>query len=427
MKILFLDQAFHPDVVASGQVLTDLAVSLAQAGHQVTVVTGANGYDDTGRRFPLREIWNGIEIRRVPAVRLGKGSRWRRVVDFGSFLTLCALRLATLRRHDVVVAMTSPPLISVLGALFASLRRGRLVVWVMDLNPDEAIAAGWLRSGSHTARLLQRLLDVSLRRAATVVVLDRFMRDRILARGIDPAKVTTIPPWSHDDVGRFDTEGRERFRSRHGLAGKFVVMYAGNHSPCHPLDTLLHAARELRTHEAVRFAFVGGGSEVEKVRRFAEAHRLPNIVQLPYQPLLDLAATLSAADLHAVALGDPFVGIVHPCKIYNILRVGGPVLYIGPPASHIADLAARLPAGFVTSCTHGDVAGVVAGILAARGDSRVNPSSGRRSEPVARQYSKALLLPQLVSVLAGGSTPLHPRSLTAAVSQPEHPCSPFCV
>jgi len=421
MKILFLNQAFHPDVVASGQVLTDLAVSLARTGHQVTVVTGANGYDDTQRRFPRREIWNNIEIKRVPAVRLGKESRWRRAVDFGSFLTLCALRLATLRRHDVVVAMTSPPLISVLGALFASVRRGRLVVWVMDLNPDEAIAAGWLRSASHTTRLLQRLLDFSLRRAATVVVLDRFMRDRILARGIEPVKVTTIPPWSHDDDVRFDTQGRERFRSRHGLAEKFVVMYAGNHSPCHPLDTLLHAARELRTHEAIMFAFVGGGSEVGKVRRFAEGHRLANVVQLPYQPLSDLGATLSAADLHAVALGDPFVGIVHPSKIYNILRVGGPVLYIGPPESHIADLAARLPAGIVTSCTHGDVAGVVAGILAARRHSCVNRSTGHRSEPVPRQYSKALLLPQLVSVLTHRSTPLDSRSPTAAVSRPEHP------
>ena len=85
MKILFLNQAFHPDVVASGQVLTDLAVSLARTGHQVTVVTGANGYDDTQRRFPRREIWNNIEIKRVPAVRLGKESRWRRAVDFGSF------------------------------------------------------------------------------------------------------------------------------------------------------------------------------------------------------------------------------------------------------------------------------------------------------------------------------------------------------
>ena len=421
MKILFLNQAFYPDVVASGQVLTDLVVSLARTGHQVTVVTGANGYDDTQRRFQRRESWNGIEIRRVPTVRLGKGSRWRRAVDFGIFLTLCALRLATLRRHDVVVAMTSPPLISVLGALFASLRRGRLVVWVMDLNPDEAVAAGWLRSASHTARLLQRLLDYSLRRAAKVVVLDRFMRDRILARGIEPAKVTSIPPWSHDDDVKFDAQGRERFRRRHSLAGKFVVMYAGNHSPCHPLDTLLHAARELRTHEAVMFAFVGGGSEVEKVRRFAEAHRLANVVQLPYQPLSDLGATLSAADLHAVVLGDPFVGIVHPSKIYNILRVGGPVLYIGPPESHIADLASRLPSGSVTSCTHGDVAGVVAGILATRGDSRVNRSAGRRSEPVARQHSKALLLPQLVSVLIHSSTPLDRRSPNAAVSQPEHP------
>ena len=42
--------------------------------------------------------------------------------------------------------------------------------------------------------------------------------------------------------------------------------------------------------------------------------------------------------IHVVVMGDPFVGLIHPCKIYNILRLGTPVLYIGPAESHITDL-----------------------------------------------------------------------------------------
>jgi colanic acid biosynthesis glycosyl transferase WcaI len=52
-----------------------------------------------------------------------------------------------------------------------------------------------------------------------------------------------------------------------------------------------------------------------------------------------LSGSLSAADLHVVVMGDPFVGLVHPCKIYNILSVGAPVLYIGPRLSHISEIA----------------------------------------------------------------------------------------
>lgn len=32
------------------------------------------------------------------------------------------------------------------------------------------------------------------------------------------------------------------------------------------------------------------------------------------------------------------VGIVHPCKIYNILTIGVAVLYFGPHPSHLTDI-----------------------------------------------------------------------------------------
>jgi len=54
-----------------------------------------------------------------------------------------------------------------------------------------------------------------------------------------------VPPWSLTSTVHFDEEGRQSFRERHNLSEKFVVMYAGNHSPCHPLETLLEAARHL--------------------------------------------------------------------------------------------------------------------------------------------------------------------------------------
>ena len=66
------------------------------------------------------------------------------MLDFASYWASCLLRLAFLPRFDVVVALTSPPLISLLGAIFASFKGARFVFWMMDLNPDEAIAAGWL-------------------------------------------------------------------------------------------------------------------------------------------------------------------------------------------------------------------------------------------------------------------------------------------
>jgi glycosyltransferase involved in cell wall biosynthesis len=398
MKVLLLNQCFHPDVASSGQHLTDLAVELAVRGHRVTVVASRRGYDDPTVRFAKRETWKGISIIRIPSLGLGKQSKWRRALDFASYWLSCLSRLFVLPRFDVVVALTSPPLISFLGALFARLKGTRFVYWVMDLNPDQAIAAGWLHERSPLCKLLDIMLRYSLRRADCVVALDRFMKARIAAKGVPAANIVVIPPWSHDEEIGYDEHGRQRFRARHRLNDKFVIMYSGNHSPCHPLDTLLEAAERLACHPQIVFCFVGGGKEFRKVQNFASQRRMKNIVCLPYQPLDQLSESLSAADLHVVVLGDPFVGIVHPCKIYNILRIGFPFLAIGPASSHLTDLLAQsnLGEGGI-AVRHGDVQQIVEYIedSAAAKEWR----SVRRPGRIADCYSKAVLLPRMIDIL----------------------------
>lgn len=391
MKFLLLNQCFHPDVVATAQHLTDLATQLSARGHEVTVIASDRGYDDASVRFPRREIWNNIRIIRIPSMSLGKSSRWRRALNFGSFAVVCALRLLLLPRFDVVVALTSPPLISFLGALLVRLRDGRFCFWVMDLNPDEAIVAGWLKENSLTATVFQQMLRYSFKHAERIVVLDRFMEERVLAKGVDPQRVTVIPPWSNDDAVRFSEAGREAFRQKHGLGDRFVVMYAGNHSPCHPLDTLLEAALKLRTRDDIVFCFIGGGSEHAKVKEFACDHSLNNVRTLPYQPLSELSSSLSAADLHVVVMGDAFVGIVHPSKIYNIISIGAPALYIGPQPSHISELA--FP---VIHKHHGDVDGVTKAIVQAS-------HQPTRTTYETKAFKKELLLPQLLKAIEGDS------------------------
>ena len=396
LNILLLNQCFYPDVVSTAQHLTDLAVELAGAGHSVTVVASRRGYDDPSILLPRRQTWKGISIVRIGSLALGKKSRWRRVVSSASFWIRCILTLLRLPRFDVVLALTSPPLISLLGAWFCRLKGGRLVVWMMDLNPDQAIAAGWLRPGSLLARLLERMLRFTLRQADSIIALDRFMKDRLAAKQIDPAKIHVIPPWTHDDSVRYDLRGRRAFRQQHGLQDKFVVMYSGNHSVCHPLDTLLEAAVRLSHDGRFAFCFVGGGAEFENVKEFARSRRLGNVVCLPYQPMELLSGSLSAADVHAVVLGDPFVGIVHPCKIYNVLRIGVPFIAIGPERSHVTDLFTDGEvADLGLSVRHGDAASIVEFLEDTAAASEWRGLA--RDVSAASRFTKAALLPLMLA------------------------------
>jgi hypothetical protein len=111
-----------------------------------------------------------------------------------------------------------------------------------------------------------------------------------------------------------------------------------------------------------------------------------------------LAASLSAADLHTIVMGENFVGIVHPCKLYNILAIGSPFLYIGPAESHISEIAARSNGGYgAYSAKTGDVNAVVKHILDA-----ASQTLHRARVPVseiASTFSRTTLLPRLIALI----------------------------
>jgi hypothetical protein len=65
-------------------------------------------------------------------------------------------------------------------------------------------------------------------------------------------------------------------------------------------------------------------------------------------------------------MGNSFVGIVHPCKVYNILKLGIPFLYIGPPESHVTDMLPPEGAGWARLSQHGEIDRVVSQILEAK-------------------------------------------------------------
>ena len=95
------------------------------------------------------------------------------------------------------------------------------------------------------------------------------------------------------------------------------------------------------------------------------------------------------------------LGLVHPCKIYNVLAVGAPVVYIGPEPSHVTEIMAGLPGHPWIRVSHGAPEDL------ARQIQQLRPATiGRERRmmvEVSMRYSRAALLPQLVAVLENGS------------------------
>lgn len=398
MRILLVNQTYLPDLASTAQHLGDLARCLAQRGHDVRVLASIRCYEDPARVHPRHESREGAQIRRIGAFGFGKGARWRRIADSIGFFLNLVFALLTEPTPDVMVSLTSPPLLPVIVAAIARLRGVRFVYWAMDLNPEEAIALGYLRGDSALAGALLALAGWALRQADPVIALDAYMAAHIRRYGVAPERIVVLPPWAHHPAAMVDGEVN-RFRLRFNLGSSFVVMYSGNHSPCHPLDTLLGAALELRNEPDIVFCFVGGGSGKQQVRAFRDEHHLDSIRDLPYQPLDELPWSLAAADLHVVVMGDAFVGIVHPCKIYGVLAVDAPVLFIGPRHSHIGDLLAQDARAAGQMVSHGDVAGAVEAIRAA------HPlrQRSRGHEIIAGQFDPRVLMSRMATVIEGAT------------------------
>jgi len=365
--VVFVSQVFVPDPAAVGQYVADVAFELARRGksnekYDVRVYASARGYENPGAVYPRRETLNGADVRRFPFASFGKKSMPRRVLGTAAFMIQAFFAVLFTRRIAGVFFSTSPPLIGLPISIAALIRRVPIVFWAMDLNPDQLIALGKLKPADWTCRLLETANRFILRRTVMVIALDRFMADRLAARNVPRSNMLVIPPWPLEELGQTGPAFSDQnpFRARHGLAGKFVIMYSGNHSPSNPLTTLLDAVVQLKDEADIRFLFVGGGSGKREVEDYIRDKNLSNALSLPYQPLAELKHSLSAADVHVVSLGQNMVGIVHPCKIYGAMAVGRPILFLGPKPSHISDLLDRHDIG-IHVC-HGDVPGVIAAI-----------------------------------------------------------------
>ena len=146
MRLYFLNRYFHPDHSATSQMLSDLVFALAERGHRITVITSRLSYDDPTMRLPRRETLHGVEIVRLATTGFGRGGLVGRAADYATFgLAAAWLLLWRLRRGDMVVTKTDPPLLSLITTPIARLRRARAVNWLQDIFPEVATGLGMAR------------------------------------------------------------------------------------------------------------------------------------------------------------------------------------------------------------------------------------------------------------------------------------------
>ena len=362
-RILLVNQHYFPDVASTGQHLTDLAEHLARDGYDVEVLTGRGRYVAGRMAVPDCEVRNGVTIRRLRTTAFGRGSHLGRICDYLSFYLRVLARLLFGPRREGVIFLTTPPLLSVLGAIARAVRGQRYAVWSMDLHPDAEVASGMLRGGGVVARTLEWANATGYRNADFVVDLGPYMKERLVAKRVAPERTRTIPIWSaKEDIAPIRRD-MNPLVDELGLGERFVVMYSGNAGLVHDFRDICEGMRLLKDDPRIYFLFVGDGPRRPQIEAFARDYGIRNFDYRGYFARDQLRYSLSLGDAHLISLKSAFVGISVPGKLYGIMAAARPALFIGPKRCESAETILEAKCGLVLDPEDGGGGARLAGIL----------------------------------------------------------------
>ncbi len=392
MHILVLNEYYPPDTSATAK-MAAMAVEALAERHRVTVLAGRPSYDPSERHpyyFLRREVRGNVVVERVGSTTYPRFRMRARVSNYLSYVSLAVPRALTIRA-DIILAMTDPPFVGIAGALVAKMTGRPFVYNIRDLYPDMALGGGIVRP-SHWVNVWENLHRRALRRAARVIVLGEDMRDRIVAKGVDPSRVVIVRDGVPlpDSVPTVTDPVAQEIR----CGFPFVLIHAGNLGFSGAWETLTSAARLLEG-DGVGLVFVGDGAVRPQVE--ASAAGCPAVRFLAFRPPRQIPSVLAAGDLHVVTVKRGLEGVVVPSKLYPILAAGRPVLAVAPEESDVVRIVRRCGCGIAADPD--DPAGVAEAVRRVAHAPEQIAHMGRRAREIAATYDRVTQLKILVETI----------------------------
>ena len=326
MTLLICCQHYYPEMVSTGQTMTELATKLSKRGMKVTVYCGQPTVIARDK-IPKVVYHEGVRVCRLWGTRFAKRFLWGRVINGLTFMVSVMGALFKIPVGSEVMVLTNPPFLVGCVGLVSWVKRFRVTVLHFDLYPETPIVLGLLSKTGIVAKLWRRWNAIGFKQAQHLVVLGECMAS-VLSGSlsvVDQKKITMIPIWANSDL--LGQPGNPQvFREKWGLGDDFVVLYSGNMGRFHDMTTLVEASQLL--DDRVKMLFVGHGHKRPYVEKHCKVYD-----HVPTDHLPDL---LACASVGIVTLMPDQVGLSVPSKAVGLLSAGVPVIAVMPEHSQIA-------------------------------------------------------------------------------------------
>jgi glycosyltransferase involved in cell wall biosynthesis len=327
-RILLLTQWFDPEPTFKGLVF---ARELARQGFDVEVLTGFPNYpggklySGYSLKWLQREVIDGVLITRVPLYPSHDQSAIRRVLNYVSFAASAVLYgLLGAKKPDVVYAYHPPLTVGIAAVFIRFFRRVPVVYDIQDMWPDTLRVTGMLTKPLFLT-LIGKVCYWVYRHVDHIVVLSPGFKRLLAERGVADHKVDVIYNWC-DEASLSSPSGV--LATAFPPSDKFRILFAGNMGKAQALDAVLDAAKLLSSgFPQICFVLLGGGVELERLKKQTKEFELSNVNFLPAVPMSEVGSMLAEADALLVHLKkDPLFQITIPSKIQAYMAVGKPIL-----------------------------------------------------------------------------------------------------
>ena len=409
MKILYISQYFPPEMGAPAARASELARHWAEAGHDVSILTGFPNHP-TGvvplewrtrlRRMVYREKVGRVDVFRTWLWPLPNRKAHERMRNYASFCLSAALRGAGLARPDVIIASSPQLLVGLSGWWLHFARQVPFVFEVRDLWPESLTAVGVGDENSLLHHTLARVADFLYRRSDHIVVVTPAFKQHLIRRWRVPdEKISIVENGVEAEFfAPASPAANMSLRRELGAEGKFLVCYIGTIGMAHGLETLLDAAGQLqRQNSDAHFLLIGEGAEKEKIKASAQSRGLTNVAFLDQQPREKIPAFISASDACLVLLKktDIFKTVI-PTKMLEFMSCARPVILgVDGQARQIIEEAA---AGIVIEPENADA--LVRAIQRLSADRELATALGQKGrEHILRHFSRGKTAEKYIDVL----------------------------
>lgn len=245
--------------------------------------------------------------------------------------TLQILFLCLFKYKDYELLLTSNPPTIPFAMLFC---RNSYSVLIFDVYPDGLVSSKFITRNSLIYKVWAKANKNYFYRAEKVFTLTEGMAN-VIAQYTDRSKVRVIPVWPSTDIDKLSDKLSNPFIINNHLEGKFIVQYSGNLGKGHNLDVLITLAEKFKNESEIIFLIIGDGWARDSLVNLTEVKSLKNVIFLPKQPADNLSQSLSAADLAFVSIEPELDKVCIPSKLYNVVRLGIPVLSVAREGSEL--------------------------------------------------------------------------------------------